>query len=200
MNIPKNVRLFLEERANAQAIGNYSSLLCEIEEQLEILEEKETPMVSPVEQMFFIEWYARRYGRDTADVEDRFDLMPQYQLEHLTGKYRLDFSVEFLTGVVNCPTDSVYNHRELEIFEKVRAPLLGIEIDGHEWHERNKEQAQRDKSRERFLVANGWKILRFTGSEVFKDSGKCVTETIDCATTLARIWHQQIRGYLLGKA
>lgn len=59
---------------------------------------------------------------------------------------------------------------------------LAVELDGHDFHERTKEQAKRDKSRDRDLNRLGWRVLRFTGSEVFGDAERCVDElstTID---------------------
>ncbi len=53
---------------------------------------------------------------------------------------------------------------------------LAIECDGHEFHEKTKEQAQRDKKRDRDLSIMGWKVIRFTGSEIFKDPQKCANE------------------------
>lgn len=49
---------------------------------------------------------------------------------------------------------------------------LVVELDGHDFHERTKEQAQRDKSRDRAMTFDGWTVLRFTGSEVFRDPAK----------------------------
>lgn len=46
--------------------------------------------------------------------------------------------------------------------------VLAIECDGHDFHEKTKEQARRDKSRDRLLMANGIHTIRFTGSEVFR--------------------------------
>lgn len=54
---------------------------------------------------------------------------------------------------------------------------FAIELDGHDFHERTKEQAAKDKSRDRLLQTAGWKTLRFTGSEVFKSPFKCAVET-----------------------
>lgn len=44
-----------------------------------------------------------------------------------------------------------------------------IECDGHDFHEKTKEQAQHDKERDRFLTSLGFKILRYTGSEIYND-------------------------------
>lgn len=61
-------------------------------------------------------------------------------------------------------------------FAAIGTDKIAIEIDGHNYHERTKEQAQHDKSRDRYLVECGWRVLRFTGSEVFKDAAACVRQ------------------------
>lgn len=53
---------------------------------------------------------------------------------------------------------------------------FAVELDGHEFHEKTKSQAQRDKSRDRRSAAEGWITLRFTGSEVFADPDACLSE------------------------
>lgn len=70
--------------------------------------------------------------------------------QHPVNRYRLDFA----------------------IVDK----LIAIEVDGHDFHERTKEQAQRDKKRDRDLQALGWRVMRFTGSEVFRDAAACARE------------------------
>lgn len=51
---------------------------------------------------------------------------------------------------------------------------IAVEVDGHEFHEKTKEQAARDKSRDRELITSGWTVVRFTGSEIWKDPEGCV--------------------------
>ena len=51
-----------------------------------------------------------------------------------------------------------------------------IECDGHDFHERTKEQAQKDRSRDRWMTAQGLPVLRFTGAEIWKDPAACVGE------------------------
>lgn len=60
-----------------------------------------------------------------------------------------------------------------------------IECDGHDFHERTKEQAKHDKKRDRFLTSKGYKILRFTGSEITADPIKIALE----------IWNNVIPAY-----
>lgn len=73
-------------------------------------------------------------------------IVPQYKV----GAYRLDFAVFYgCDGVIK---------------------FLAVECDGHEFHERTKQQAQRDKSRDRFLQSRGIPVFRFTGSEIFANA------------------------------
>lgn len=41
-----------------------------------------------------------------------------------------------------------------------------VECDGHEFHEKTKQQAAKDKARDRELTKLGYKVLRYTGSEL----------------------------------
>lgn len=54
--------------------------------------------------------------------------------------------------------------------------LLIIECDGHDFHERTKEQAARDRSRDRFLQSCGFKVFRFTGMELHREVFVCAYE------------------------
>ncbi len=58
------------------------------------------------------------------------------------------------------------------------AQQFAIEIDGHEWHEKTKEQAAADTRRERSLLLNNFIPVRFTGSEVYHGAINCVKEVI----------------------
>lgn len=48
---------------------------------------------------------------------------------------------------------------------------LAVECDGHDYHEKTKEQARRDKEKDRYLKSHGWEVVRFTGSEIYEDPG-----------------------------
>lgn len=57
---------------------------------------------------------------------------------------------------------------------------VAVECDGHEFHERTKEQAQRDRSRDRIISGiRGVTLLRFTGSEINRNAEACGAEAID---------------------
>lgn len=72
------------------------------------------------------------------------------------GKFRLDFAL--------------WDASESEEIS------MAIECDGHDFHERTREQAKRDRSRDRELTAAGITVLRFTGSEIHADAEGCARE------------------------
>lgn len=54
--------------------------------------------------------------------------------------------------------------------------MVLVEIDGHIWHEKTPEQVEKDKQRERAIMAAGYRVVRFSAREVFRDPVKCVYE------------------------
>jgi very-short-patch-repair endonuclease len=53
---------------------------------------------------------------------------------------------------------------------------LVVEVDGHDFHEKTKQQAAHDKARDRWMTANGYQLMRFTGSEVWANPLACAKE------------------------
>lgn len=82
------------------------------------------------------------------------EIFPQAQI----GKYRADFLIvsKFVCG----PT---IHH-------------VVVECDGHDFHEKTKEQAARDKARDRDMATLGCHVLRFTGSEIYRDADRCAAQ------------------------
>jgi len=77
------------------------------------------------------------------------------------GKYRVDFLASLIL-----PSDG--------------GIAFGvIECDGHNFHERTKEQAARDRGRDRWFTGIGMPFLRFTGSEIFASPGACARGVLD---------------------
>jgi len=81
-------------------------------------------------------------------------LIPQLTV----GKYRLDFAILYRVAGWKKPAQ------------------IAIECDGHDYHDGTKEAAERDKKRNRVLTAAGWKVLRFTGREIYRDPKRCAEE------------------------
>lgn len=67
------------------------------------------------------------------------------------------------------------------VFDENGDPSLDrliVECDGHDFHARTKEQAKRDRSRDRIAQYEGIPIFRFTGSELWNDPIGCADEVL----------------------
>jgi hypothetical protein len=62
--------------------------------------------------------------------------------------------------------------------------IIDIECDGHEWHERTKQQASADRARDRHLLSVGIQTVRFTGSDIFHRADECASEVWSLAVKL----------------
>lgn len=82
-----------------------------------------------------------------------FGLQAQVQI----GQYRVDFLM----------TDERHDRKVV------------VECDGHDFHERTKDQAKRDRSRDRWLMRRGYTVARFTGSEIWANPVTCAQEALD---------------------
>jgi len=108
---------------------------------------------SPIEQMMFLalSTTASLYG-------ETLQINTQYRIDD----YRADFYV-----------------RSWEVCSKCKATFersVIVECDGHDFHERTKEQASRDKKRDRIFQQKGYTVFRFTGSDIWKDVFECAGE------------------------
>ena len=105
---------------------------------------------SSIERLFLEAFDAVR----TKNIHTMYDywLNPQVEI----GNYRVDFEL--------------INHKDKKII---------VECDGHEFHQKSKQQVEKDNQRERDLKKLGYEVVRFSGSEIFKDAEKCVEDLLD---------------------
>lgn len=99
-----------------------------------------------------------------------FYVAPQRRI----GDFRVDFALQFTSG-------------------GGRPGRLVVECDGHDFHEKTKEQARRDKSRDRWLMGREWPVHRFTGSEIYADPMACAEQA---AGQLFDNWVKENGGHL----
>lgn len=70
------------------------------------------------------------------------------------------------------------------------APVrIAVELDGHDFHERTREQAKRDKARDRALVTAGWVVLRYTGADVYANPEAVLDEIVTIANQRCDVGH-----------
>ena len=59
---------------------------------------------------------------------------------------------------------------------------MAIECDGHDYHERTKQQASADKARDRYMQAHGHLVFRFSGADIWRDPIGCAREALGTLT------------------
>ena len=109
--------------------------------------------------------FLHRYGYDVIWIQPK------------VGKFRIDFVVGRIAPDID------WKQKDTGVESLRRLPLIAIECDGHDYHERTKEQAAKDRSRDRILLADGLRVVRFTGSEIYRDANSCAAEVstiFDC--------------------
>jgi len=85
-------------------------------------------------------------------------ILPQFEIKSAASgkKYRLDFAIYS------------YMMKGNELIQEYK---ICVECDGHEYH-KTKEQRTNDGQRSRILQLDGWKVVRYTGSEIFATDKK----------------------------
>lgn len=125
--------------------------------------------LTPIEALFFIEWAYQMYKEKNVLTTSpktpslkTFWLQPQYDIVIKTNKYRVDFLIQY--AVDWDPND--------------KKTALLLELDSYFWHGKTPEQFKKEKKRERKLVQAGYKIMRFSGSEIVEHVEKYIDEVI----------------------
>jgi very-short-patch-repair endonuclease len=95
---------------------------------------------SPIESMMYLRLKDSQLGTVSNGVIPGMEIFTQ----HRVGRYIVDFLVR---------SDDVN---------------IVIECDGHNFHEKTKQQVEHDKKRDRYMQTKGYKILRYSGSEIYR--------------------------------
>lgn len=101
--------------------------------------------------------------------EDYIIIEPQAAI----GQYRVDFIVE---GVDPFNAGWLTSETGVRV-EDFKARLV-VECDGHDFHERTKEQASKDKKRDRELQKAGFRVFRYSGSDLWRDPIAAADEVV----------------------
>lgn len=142
-------------------------------------EEKQMVGDTKIEQLFF----AALTKRCEIAAVEYSDLLLVYDQEHLT-KSQNEAHNAMLPRLIAWPQAQIDNRRVDFLFSSYHYSeskwrYLLVECDGHDFHERTKEQASRDKSKDRTAVLAGYDCFRFTGSEIWRDPWGCAKQVTD---------------------
>lgn len=109
---------------------------------------------SPIEQLMALELDDVEYYFIASDTIEIIGNNRQVDIKCDNKKYRVDFLIEIAFK---------YNGEYKNILKLI------IECDGHDFHEKTKQQVIKDNKRDRDLQNEGYEILHFSGSEVYNN-------------------------------
>ena len=126
------------------------------------LEESLIDCESPIEQLLALalEELKIKYIYKFNPFIDVVEVEKQKTIVCEDKKYRVDFLIPV-----------IYKNQENKCFV--------IECDGHEFHQKTKEQVERDNTRMRNLQKNGYEVIRFSGTEIWHRPYKCANEVLN---------------------
>lgn len=94
----------------------------------------------------------------------------------------LTSQAEILTRNKCYIADFLFDTEEIgdeDIIKQCKPYKLVIECDGHEFHERTKEQVKKNNQRDYDLMMMGYEVLHFSGSQIYNEPFKCAQETLE---------------------
>ena len=137
-----------------------------------------------IERLFFTALVAQsRIGGRVKDVI--LKVPPGRSLEQAkdaaesAGEIHRAVIVQSQVQIAGWRVDFLLHYMSIESRDPIGAfRSLIIECDGHDYHERTKDQAARDRSRDRTAQYEGIPVLRFTGSELWRNPIGCADEAL----------------------
>lgn len=164
-SIVENVYTFIERAALLHGKSEANKFSQEVQSDC-----VELGMSSPIEHMFWVACKAICAANYvTMNPEPYFDhkgnnrvgsgisVQPQVKC----GKYTVDFLIT---------QEGIGPESHL-------SPIV-VELDGHQFHDKDKRQRSYEKERDRFLVRAGYRVLHFTGSDVVGNPFKVAHEAL----------------------
>lgn len=145
----------------------------------------DNPVGSPIEAIFSAWWIAiTQAEQQTYGVGYELLAVGQHEVTVASeAVYRLDFVI--------WPDDADL------LFDAHKRGIhyadIGVELDGHEFHERTPEQVEYRNRRDRDLQMAGWRIFHFSGREIVRDPEKCVRAVLEFSAAAWWDWWTRTR-------
>lgn len=145
---------------------------------------------SPIEQVFLTALcataeYIYPLERDSVRIAKHPDALPEqddiYSFVVKPQQKLLSYRVDFMIYAYDFHNTEWGRDLGDVVYDARHWRCLVVECDGHDFHERTKEQAARDRKRDRDLSLKGYDVFRFTGSELWRDPVKCAKDVIQWA-------------------
>lgn len=170
--LPQNVKDFLDKCCSI--VGKY-------EEERHGFESYSSAMSineSPIEQLFgaAIHTLAKTNGYEQGEKIISRKSFVRYGVQiwqqKEIGRYRVDFELSY------CDEAALFLVKEGKIICGQEEKRIIVELDGHEFHDRNEKQRRHEKARDRFFQKQGYKVFRYTGAEIVQNPFTAAAECL----------------------
>lgn len=123
-------------------------------------------------------------------IEEILGLELMLNFENYYGGYEMGFEAIIVNKQHELDVNGIIYRSDfcIAVMGRNKNMCFIVECDGHDFHEKTKEQVARDKKRDRDISSLGHIVIRFSGSEIYKDVGKCVREIKDIIRNHMRGW------------
>ena len=146
--------------------------LCDIACNCDIFNNK----LSPIEQIFnvcYFRFVCSEVSQDATidniplNIVMMYEMMPQVEIQYRERIYIADFVIDFSVK------DSIENY----IYPHAKGLRYVIELDGYDYHS-SKSQMNKDYKREQNLQELGYKVIRFTGAQIYNHPYDCIEKLV----------------------
>jgi len=141
---------------------------------------------SPIEELFALKMLK---SQEAFYVQNRINRLPLEYFEKDKQFEEMEATIDFYgRTLLLIPQFKVQQYHTIDflLYLPKYDIRIAIECDGHDFHEKTKEQAKKDKQRDRYLVANNFYIFRYSGSEIYEKGNSIFREIEDFLINLLR--------------
>lgn len=116
--------------------------------------------------IFVIAWNARKKNRGYSEAKEMTKCESPIEVRLFKALRRKNYQVY---------TQVACNNYRIDLVIYTGKKKLAIEADGKNYHS-SVQQVKHDKEKDWQLRKHGWEVIRFTGSEIYRNSNQCVEE------------------------
>lgn len=164
-----NIQEFMDKCSSA--VGKKAAEDFDIEMYQQVQDYKIT---SPIEQLFLFAFNALQFvngyegSGEVISNGNRINFGTSIVCQFELNRYRVDFLAQHLS-------------QEMAM-DGTKCKNVVVELDGHEFHDKNELQRRYEKKRDRYLQKIGLKVFHYTGAEVVRDPFEPAAEVLGFLT------------------
>lgn len=145
-----------------------------------------TPLVqrsteSPIEKLMLAALWSRGVWRSKMVFEPAHRFMPYEAFREMARKSVITDAGNMFSSLLVQQMQVGQHRADFGIAAATsgdRVLIMAVECDGHDFHEKSKEQVARDKARDREFTERDIRLFRFSGSEIWRDAGLCADQVL----------------------